>query len=380
MRVCSPHCGLDAETTSGGETYEREMLTRLARLGMVCDLILARHKGIPEDAPNLVVHRLPIGRGLRWPVAAALLPRYIARVYRRVRFDLLRVHSLRYIGPAALAARRFYGIDVPIVSHHHHLDPNWLNSIIERRVVLASERLITGSDFSKRQLVEVLGIPADHVEVVPYGVDERFAPREVDSRLRDRLGLTGEPLALFFGGLKPRKNLFFLLDAWRDVATARPRATLLVAGGGPLESALRRRSETLGLTGRVVFVGRVPEAEKVAYYNVADVFLFPSLLEGFGLAVGEAMSCGLPAVVSDQGSLPELVVDGQGGFVCRGQDRGEFVRAVLRLLDDAALRRRFGAFNRARIDQHFRWHRASRRVLDIYEEILGDWKRGVRRP
>lgn len=380
MRMCSPHCGLDAETTSGGETFEREMLTRLARLGLVCDLILARHKRAPEDAPNLVVHRLPIGRGLRWPVAAALLPRYIARVYRQVRFDLLRVHSLRYIGPAALAARRFYGIDVPIVSHHHHLDPNWLNSVIERRVVLASERVITGSDFSKRQLVELLGVPADLVEVVPYGVDERFAPREVDSRLRDRLGPTAEPLALFFGGLKPRKNLFFLLDAWRDVATARPGATLLVAGGGPLEPALRRRSETLGLTGRVVFVGRVPEAEKVAYYNAADVFLFPSLLEGFGLAVGEAMSCGLPVVVSDQGSLPELVVDGQGGFVCRGQDRGEFVRAVLRLLDDAALRRRFGAFNRARIDQHFRWHRASRRVLEIYEEVLGDWKRGVRRP
>jgi glycosyltransferase involved in cell wall biosynthesis len=84
--------------------------------------------------------------------------------------------------------------------------------------------------------------------------------------------------------------------------------------------------------------------------------------------------------VSDQGSLTELVVDGRGGFVCRGQDRGEFVRAALRLLDDAALRRRFGAFNRARIDQHFRWQRASRRVLEIYEEVLGDWKRGVRRP
>ena len=90
MRVCSPHCGLDAETISGGETYERELLVRLAGLGVVNDLILARHKRVPEEVANIEVHRLPIGRGLRWPVAAMVFPPAIARVYRQTRFDLLR--------------------------------------------------------------------------------------------------------------------------------------------------------------------------------------------------------------------------------------------------------------------------------------------------
>jgi len=169
MRVCSPHCGLDPETTSGGETYERELLTRLTAMGMVCDVILARHKRLPEAGPNLVPHRLPIGRGLCWPVAALVFPPAIKRVYDQKRFDLLRAHSLRYVGPAALAARRLYRLDVPVVSHHHHLDPSWLNSRIERRVVEGSERVITVSEFSKRQLVEELRVGGDHVEAVPTG-------------------------------------------------------------------------------------------------------------------------------------------------------------------------------------------------------------------
>jgi glycosyltransferase involved in cell wall biosynthesis len=378
MRVCSPHCGLDPETSSGGETYERELLTHLAHLGMVCDLILARHQRVPEGVANLVVHRLPMGRGLRWPVAAGIFPPAIAQVYRRTRFELLRVHSLRYTGPAALLARRFGRIDVPIVSHHHHLDPGPWNVLIDRRVLMASERVITVSEFSRRQLVSALGIPADRVEAVPNGVDEKFTPGPTDPGLRARLGLGTDSIALFLGGLKPRKNLPFLLDVWRDVASARPRVRLLIAGAGPQARTLEHHARALGLGSHVVFTGRLPEVEKVAHYRLADVFVFPSTLEGFGLAVGEAMSCGLPIVASDQSALPELVVQGEGGFVCRAGDRGAFAAAIVRLLDQAELRRRFGAFNRDRVERHFRWARAARRVLKIYEEVLADWKRGVR--
>ena len=122
MRVCTPHCGLDPEARLGGEVYEREILRALADRGMVFDILLARHKRLPEGVANWIVHRLPIGRGLRWPVAALLLPPIIKRVHDATRFDVLRVHSLRYIGPAALRARRRYRLDVPIVAHHHHLD------------------------------------------------------------------------------------------------------------------------------------------------------------------------------------------------------------------------------------------------------------------
>ncbi len=376
MRICSPHCGIDPESTSGGETYERELLRHLAARGAMVDILLARHKRCPEGVPNWIIHRLPIGRGLRWPVAMVVLPPVIRRLYAETGFDVLRVHSLRYIGPAALIARRRYHLDVPIVSHHHHLDPSWLYPVIERRVIEGSERVITVSEFSRRQLVQTLGVSPDRIEVVPNGIDARFAPGAGDD-VRLRHGLGGGPVALFLGGLKPRKNLALLLDAWREVARARADARLLVAGVGPLESSLRRRAVALGLGGRVVFAGRIAEAEKVGYYNAADLFVSPSSLEGFGFTVGEAMSCGLPVVVSDRGALPELVVHGEGGFVCRHGDAGELARRLLLLLGDALLRRRFGRFNRDRVDRHFRWERASRRVWDIYEEVLAEWKRGL---
>ena len=380
MRICSPHCGVDPETTSGGETYERELLLRLAALGVHIDILLARHKRYPEGVRNWRIHQLPLGRGLVWPVAPFVLPPAIKRVHDETGFDVLRAHSLRYIGPAVLIARRRYGLDVPIISHHHHLDRDPLNRLIERRIVERSERVITVSEFSRRQLASVLGARSDHVEVVPNGVDERFAPSPKDSALIARHRLQNRSVVVFLGGLKRRKNLGFLLEVWREIATQRHDATLLIVGGGPLEGALQRRVGNLGLGGAVVFTGQVSEAEKVAYYNLADVMVSPSSLEGFGFTVAEAMSCELPVVVSDKGALPELVVDGQSGFVCAGGDRAAFVRGLLCLLADPALRRRCGAFNRERIDRSYRWERSSRRVAEIYEDTLLQWKRdGARR-
>lgn len=379
MRICSPHCGIDPETTSGGETYERELLRHLAAAGVQIDILLARHKRYPEGVPNWTIHRLPIGRGLRWPVAPFVLPPAIKRIHDERGFDVLRAHSLRYIGPAALIARRRYTLRVPIVAHHHHLDPDPLNWLIERRVIERVDRLITVSEFSRRQLAQALGVRTDHVEVVPNGVDPRFQPQPKDPSLLARHGLRAQSVVLFLGGLKPRKNLPFLLEVWRGVARLRPEATLLIVGSGPSEGGLRRRVTALGLRDTVVFAGRVPEAEKVAYYNLADVMVSPSSLEGFGFSVAEAMSCGLPVVVSDQGALPELVVDGRSGFVCAAGRVDEFTRSLLGLLADLDLRRRCGAFNSERIGREYRWEQCSRRVIEIYEDAVLQWKRGSTR-
>ena len=370
MRICSPHCGVDPDTTSGGETYERELLRHLGRRGVEIDLMLARHKRVPVDAKNWTVHRLPIGRGLRWPVAAILLPPLIKRLYDLRPFDILRAHSLRFIGPAALAARQRYGLDVPIVAHHHHLDAGWLNPLIERKVIEGSDRVITVSEFSRRQLIDELGIGSERIDVVPNGIDERFAPGADSRALRERYGMGDRQVVLFLGGLKTRKNLPFLLDVWRRVATLRPRATLLIAGTGPAAGELHRRARQLDLVGRVVFAGRVSEQEKVGYYNLADIFVFPSSLEGFGLAVGEAMSCGLPVVTSDRGALPELVRDRHGGFVCRGNHLDDFSGALMMLLDDANLRRTFGSYNRQLVERCYRWGLAAARVHAIYDDLL----------
>ena len=107
-----------------------------------------------------------------------------------------------------------------------------------------------------------------------------------------------------------------------------PDARLLIAGGGPLLSDLRRRAGELGLGERVAFTGYVPEAEKADHFNLADVFVFPSALEGFGLAVGEAMSSGLPVVASDRGSIPELLTARRGRLPVRSGAPGAVRRGA----------------------------------------------------
>jgi glycosyltransferase involved in cell wall biosynthesis len=375
LSLCSPHCGVNPETTSGGETYERELLTRLGHDGIRVELILARGKPHPLAVANWRVHRFKIHRGLRWWVAPLVVPSAIHRVHREVGFDLLRVHSLRFIGPSALWARRRWTLDVPVVAHHHHLDPDPLNRVIEKRVVEACDGIVVGSEFARRQLAEALGVRTDHVAVAPYGVDARFMPRPARADLLARYGLDGRgPVALFFGGLKPRKNLPLLLDAWADVIRACPEARLLVAGGGPLLPELRQRASTLGLDARVTFTGYVPESEKPEHFNLGDVFVFPSALEGFGLAVGEAMSSGLPVVASDRGSIPELVVDGEGGFLGDPARPAPLVEALVRLLRDAPLRAKQGAANVERIDRWFRWERCVSTTRAKYERVVEAWR------
>ncbi|HEV8616446.1 MAG TPA: glycosyltransferase family 4 protein [Methylomirabilota bacterium] len=380
MRLCSPHCGLAPETTSGGETYERELLVRLGAAGVHVEVILARGKPHPRSVPNWTVHRFPIGRGLRWYVAPLVVPHAIRSVHAGVGFDLLRVHSLRYIGPAALLARRRYRLDVPVVAHHHHLDPSPLNRLIEKRVVDGVDRLVVGSEFARRQLATELGARVEHVDVVPYGVAARFMPRPPRADLRARYGLGEGMVVLYLGGLKARKNLFVLLDAWAPVAAARPDARLLVAGGGPLLPALRRHAARRGVESSVVFTGYVPESEKADHFNLADVFFFPSSMEGFGLSVVEAMASGLAVVASDRGSIPELLADGDGGFLCDPAAPARFTERLLLLLGDGPLRAKLGAANIERVERAFRWERCADATRRVYERAIETWRSGARRP
>jgi len=379
VRICSPHCGIAPETTSGGETYERELLTRLGDLGVGIEIILARGKRHPDGVRNWTVHRFAIARGLRWWVAPLVVPPAIRGVWQRAPFDVLRAHSLRYMGPSALWARRHYRLGVPVVGHHHHLDASPLNRFIERPVIDACDHVITVSRFSRGQLASELGCRTDHVSVVHNGIDERFAPAPRDAALAAQLGLGPGPYALFLGGLKPRKNLDFLLDVWREVSRRTPGATLLIAGSGPREPALRRRAAALGMARSVFFSGRVSEVDKVRFYNLADVFVSVSSLEGFGFTVAEAMSCGLPVVVSASGALPELVGDNPGGAICRLEEPNEFVNALVGLLSSPERRREAGEANRRRIDTAFRWGRAATQVHEIYRELVAR-RRAAREP
>ena len=359
MMILSPHCGVASETTSGAEHYERELLTRLAAKHDVHVLLTGRAY---DRAPEAMWtrHRLHFQRGLKWWTAPAML---LDRMRELPRPDLLRVHSLKIIGPSALYARRTFWPGVKLVAHHHHLDPG--RRPIERFVSDRMDRVIVGSHFALRQM-QTRGWRTDHVRVVPYGVDpERFTPSAITPEMR--VG-SGYLKVIYFGGLKHRKNLGALLGVWQQVAPRVSAAGLVIAGGGallePLKALVARQSIP-----RVRFLGYVKEADKPAVYRSADVFVFPSTLEGFGLPVLEAMASGLPCVVSTAGDFRDWI--GPPYVIPLTDDMGGrlWASTLEMLLRNDRLRQVIGRENRARVET-MTWDRCVTETVKVYEEVV----------
>lgn len=374
MRVCTPHCGLAPESGSGGEVYERELLRSLAGMGVDCHILLARGKA-HEKVPGWTVHPVWPPKGLRWPVTPFVFPRAIKRVWDRGAFDVLRAHSVRYTGPAALWARRRYRLPVPVITHHHHLDPSPLNPLIERRVLEASDCVVTDSAFARQQLRDELGIFKDRIVVIHCGVSAKYTPQAFDASLSRRWGLTGKLVLMSVGPLIARKNPFMALEVLREVRQSVGRNVVLVwIGRGPLLARLVRYARSIGVEDAVVWTGYLPETDKVAMLNLADVFVFPSRLEGYPLAPQEAMACGTPVVAFRVASMGEMITNGASGFLAA--DWSDFVAKVTLLLRDSACRVKIGCTAASNV---MRWDETARRVLATYEAVVGDYRRASRR-
>jgi len=120
----------------------------------------------------------------------------------------------------------------------------------------------------------------------------------------------------------------------------------------------------------VILTGAVSEHLLLDYYNLADVFVFPSVLEGFGLVMGEAMSCGKPVVAFNNSAIPEVVENGRSGFLVSPGDKTEFVKKVLLLLNNKKLRIEIGIRAKERVEHFFRWERAASETFKIYQQII----------
>ena len=151
---------------------------------------------------------------------------------------------------------------------------------------------------------------------------------------------------------------------------------LLLVGRGESEETLRQQSLELGLAQAVCFAGHVPEAEKVAWYNLANLFVQPSRLEGFGLSAAEAMACGKPVVASRAGSLPEVVAEGETGLLCNPDKPADFAQAILRLVADRPMADAMGQAGLARVQRLFQWDESARRTLALYAEAQQAWQTG----
>ncbi len=325
------------------------------------DEYLARAGALGVPAERLTIRR-DLDLALLWN---------LARHLRRERPDILHTHLIHADLYGVLAARL---ARVPRVVSSRHNDDRFrtrlLVRLLNRALWCGIDAGIAISGAIRAFSLRVEGARADRLHTVSYGLDPATVPAQPDARaaLRAALGLPAE--ALLVGSvcrLVEQKGLVYGLRGFAAVAGEIPGAHYVIAGDGPLRSALEAEARALGVSERVHFLGWRDDAHAV--FAALDVFLAPSLWEGFGLVFLEAMAHRLPVISTTVSAIPETVVDGETGWLVPPRDADALAGALRAALTDPVARRARGANGRARLEAEFTVEAMVERTLAVYRSL-----------
>jgi len=246
----------------------------------------------------------------------------------------------------------------------------WLKVLV-RESSRRADHIITVSERSKRDLIELYGVNHEKITVTYEGAGDEFVPLDKDQAketVERRYGIRGE-FILYVGRLQGRKNLMRLVQAYALVHKAGFRHKLVLAGKpDSLFQPTLARIRELKLENDVLLPGYVEAQDLPIMYNAAEVFVYPSLYEGFGLPIVEAMACGTPVVTSRGSSLEEVA--GDAALLVDARDERSLAEALMRLLNDSNLRKQLSQAGVRRSSQ-FSFKRAAHQTVGVYERVLG---------
>lgn len=354
----------------GSETAARRSLTALRQLDPSLEIVLYV---APEALDSFAAESW---RVVASPFPSRSKPRRIGAEMtwlpwrlRRDKVDLL--HSMGTTTPVVSPVPSVVSVLDLIYHHYPETFPTAARLGLEALVPLGArraDRVIAISEAGKRDLVQTLRLAPEKVDVVHlgYGIASLATPA-AEADLRGAFGLRGRVVMTVSPALR-HKNLGRLIGAFAQLADEDPDLSLVIVGHGGLEGdALRRQAAGAGVGERVVFTGWVSEEELEGLYRLADVFAYPSLMEGFGIPLLEAMRRELPVACSDTTSLPEVAGDAAEFF--DPLDEAAIAAALRRLLSDEARRAELVERGRERA-REFTWEKTARGLLASYERVL----------
>jgi glycosyltransferase involved in cell wall biosynthesis len=351
-------------------TYVRNLVRELSRQAHDDEYVLLCRPGDAEFVSSLGPRFRPhVERSGNYSIREQIaVPLALARLHAQV------FHAPHYV--VSPLTRCPYVVTIHDCIHLRFPEylPNRLALTYARRVMRVAaaraRRILTVSEASKQDILHYLRVPADKVEVIYNGLDEALAtltsPEEVD-RVRGRFQLTS-PFVLYAGNVKPHKNVDRLIEAYALFRRQGFHDVKLLIIGDDVSKYknLRRLVHRFQLHQHVRFLGFVPDATLAVLYQLASVFVFPSLFEGFGLPPLEAMALGAPVITSNVSSLPEVV--GDAAILIDPRDAGAIAGAMARVLGDPVLRADLVRRGHERV-KAFSWARAVARVHEVYREV-----------
>ena len=375
--------GIDVTSalTQGGGIgrYTRELVRALVSLDKTNEyhLFSARVEDrppVPDPLPNAVNvthHQAPLSE------------RWLYRLWYRARLplpvqwitgDLDLFHSPDFVLPPTSG-------DIPTLLTVHDLSfiyypetfprplVDYLNRIVPWSVKRATH-VLADSKATKDDLLSVWQVPAEKVTVLYSGVSEAFHPVEdveMLTNVRRSYGIGERPYILAVGTVQPRKNYQMLIRAFRPVAEQLPHLLVIAGGKGWMEEEINAEVKRQGLQDRVQFIGFVADKQLPTLYSGASLLAFPSLYEGFGLPILEAMACGVPALISDASCLPE--VGGDAAMQLQPMDDEAWAGAMLAILGNGQQHMEMVEAGFAQVRQ-FSWTKAAHELMDVYAGLL----------
>lgn len=241
----------------------------------------------------------------------------------------------------------------------------WITKVSLQR----AEKIIAISQSTKEDIIRHFKTPKEKIEVIHEAADEHFhpLPQEATRKTLEKYSLSS-PYLLYVGVRRAHKNLLRLLEAHKLLRENRKIVHKLVIVGeeDPRFPQVKRKVRELGLNEEVIFTGYLPEKDLPYFYNGATLFIFPSLYEGFGMPVLEAMACGTPVVCSHTSSLPEIA--GETAIFVDPHNIKAMAEGMKKVIDDKGLRKRLSlaGLKQAR---KFSWHRTAQKTLEIYRSL-----------
>jgi glycosyltransferase involved in cell wall biosynthesis len=289
---------------------------------------------------------------------------------RRERIDLVHAHMYHANLYGRLAAFR-EGVPAVISVHNTYVRPKIHRRVVNKWLARRTPFILAGSEAIRDDIVKYDGVPPGKIHVIPYGVDaEKFHCALSREEAREKLGLPGDRFLVgTVGRLEEQKGQKYLIDAAGRLRREGREATLLIVGDGREGDRLRERARREGVGDAVLFLGTRRDLPEL--FRAMDVFAFPSLWEGFPIALLSAMAAGLPVIVTPVGGVPEVVKDGINGLIVPAGDPVALAAAIWRVHEDPVGASVLGGAAEATIRNRYSHRTTARRIMEIYDQVLG---------
>ncbi|MGI6487997.1 MAG: glycosyltransferase family 4 protein [Syntrophomonadaceae bacterium] len=389
MRVMMLSWEYPPRVVGGLAMHVYDLSTSMARSGIDVTVITCNGEGatIREKVNGVKVLRvrpydLPTSDILGWALQlnVAMLEQAVEYINEEGPVDILHAHDWM----VAYAARALkYGYRLPLIATVHATEygrNNGLHSQLQRSIsdiewwlTYEAWKVICCSGYMVDEVKRVFNLPSDKIRVIPNGVyPERILETEVKPDFKSRFALPHEKIVYFVGRLVPEKGVQVLLEAVNKILTYCPEAKFVIAGTGPFKDFLRQKANDLGINHKVHFAGYISEEDRDALYRVADVAVFPSLYEPFGIVALEAMAARTPLVVSDSGGLAETVADNEDGLWAITGSANSLADRIIEILKNQDLAEKLASNAYQKVRAQYDWKIIAEKTLKVYQEVLDE--------